>query len=153
VKSFHQTLANTFHPTSYGHYGADPNYRSFGEVIWEVQNCADPTGWQNWPILGDTKQGTLELVRWDPVFPNKAILPFSEDVPPESVSATILPPTSSGDQTVPAKSADHQLNSGVFKGIFRQTGYGHQDSYLNRSVVAATLYSITRIAQNAKWKC
>jgi hypothetical protein len=39
-----------------------------------------------------------------------------------------------------------------FKGIFRQTGYEHQDSYQDTNAIAATLYSIVRIAQQMEWK-
>jgi hypothetical protein len=155
AQSFHQMIARTFHPNSYAHYGADHAQQSFGEVIWEINNCADPTGWQDWPILADTRQGKLELVRWDPLSPNnKALRPFSDtDEMPDPVNASILPPSASGDQTVPAKSADHQLNSGMFKGVFRQTGYDHQSSYKDPRAIASTLYSIVRIAQKATWKC
>jgi hypothetical protein len=67
--------------------------------------------------------------------------------------AVILPPSAPGDQTVPAKSADDQLHSGVFKSVFRQTGYEHQSSYKDSRAIASTLYSILRIAQKATWKC
>ncbi|MGZ5199115.1 MAG: esterase/lipase family protein [Telluria sp.] len=163
AKNFHQTIAHTFHPNSYAHYGADRERRSFGEVIWEIdKNCADPMGWQDWPIISDTRQGKLELVRWDPHSENKALRPWTAGprMPqegagemPESVHATILQPTAPGDQTVPSKSADYQLKSGVFKGVFRQTGYEHQSSYKDPLAIAATLYSIVRIAQKATWKC
>jgi hypothetical protein len=153
VQRFHQKIVNTFHPNSYAHYGADPGRQSFVEVIWEIdRNCADPTGWQDWPIISDSKQGTLELVRWDPIIPNKALYPFTDGVP-KPIHATILPPTGPGDQTVPAKSADHQLKSGMFKGVFRQTGYEHQSSYKDSRAIASTLYSIARIAQKATWNC
>jgi hypothetical protein len=153
VQYFHQTIANTFHPHSYAHYGADRGRQSFGEVIWEIRNCADPTGWQNWPIRGDTKQGRLEFVSWDPDGVNNiGALPFN-DAAPGPLHAAILPPSAPGDQTVPAKSADHQLNSGMFKGVFRQIGYEHQSSYKDPRAIASTLYSIVRIAQKATWKC
>lgn len=58
-----------------------------------------------------------------------------------------------GDQTVPARSADDQLLSGAFAGMFRQTGYEHQSSYKDPRAIASTLYSIVRIAQKASWKC
>jgi hypothetical protein len=156
AKTFHQKIASTFHPNSYAHYGVDQGQQSFDEVVWEIdKNCADPTGWRDWPILADTRQGRLELVRWDPFSRNnKALQPFSDnDEPPDPIHATILPPSAPGDQTVPAKSADYQLKSGVFKGIFRQKGYDHQSSYKDPRVIAATLYSIVRIAQKAVWKC
>ena len=152
AQGFHQKIDQTFHPNSYAHYGADQARRSFGEVIWEIDNsCADPTGWQDWPILGDTKQGRVELVRWDPLS-SKAFKIVDFEVP-NSIYATILPPSAPGDQTVPAKSADYQLKSGMFKSVFRQTGYEHQASYKNPRAIASTLYSIMRIAQTATWKC
>jgi pimeloyl-ACP methyl ester carboxylesterase len=153
AQNFHQKIENTYHANSYAHYGADRGQQSFGEVIWQIdRNCSDPTGWQDWPIISDTKQGTLELVRWDPINPNKALYPFTHGIP-KPIHASVLPPTAPGDQTVPVRSADHQLNSGVFKGVFRQTGYEHQSSYKNPKVIASTLYSIMRIAQKAVWQC
>jgi len=96
----------------------------------------------------------LELVRWAILNPNnKALLPATDGEVPAPIHARILPPTSPGDQTVPLKSADHQLKSGKFKGIFRQTGYEHQSSFNDPKAIASTLYSIVRIAQQATWKC
>jgi hypothetical protein len=56
-----------------------------------------------------------------------------------------------GDQTVPLHSAEHQLQSGKFKGIFRQTGYEHQGSYKDEAALHSTLYSLVRIAQTMTW--
>jgi hypothetical protein len=152
AQNFHQKIAQTYHNNSYAHYGADRGRRSFGEVIWEIsRNCTDPAGWQNWPILSDTKQGVLELVRPEMDASTQSLLPEIDEVP-RSIYATILPPSAPGDQTVPARSADHQLRSGKFKGIFRQTGYEHQSSYKDSRAVASTLYCIVRIAQAATWK-
>lgn len=152
AQGFHRMITETYHPNSYAHYGAGSKRHSFGEVVWEIMNCTAATGWQNWPILGDNKQGQLRLVDWDPGAANNIASLLAEDVIPAPVFARILPASSPGDQTVPAKSADHQLHSGSFKGIFRQTGYEHQSSYKDPRAVAATLYSIIRIAQNANWK-
>lgn len=152
AQHFHRAIAKIYHPNSYAHYGADNARQSFGEVIWELRNCADSSDWQNWPVVSDSKQGRIELTSWDPDGVNNiATLPFS-DTAPSPVFATILPPSAPGDQTVPAKSSDHQLHSGRFKGIFRQTGYEHQSSYKDPLAIASTLYSIIRIAQAAKWK-
>ena len=169
VQQFHQTIAGTYHPNSYAHYGTDRGRQSFGEVIWEIRNCADPSGWQDWPIVSDSKQGKLELVRWDvnyrgktfaerpsipsPNLSKASAAPISNPSGNKSILATILPASAPGDQTVPARSADHQLHSGMFKGVFRQIGYEHQSSYKNPRAIASTLYSIVRIAQNASWKC
>jgi len=153
VRGFHQQIAGTFHPNSYAHYGADPEQQSFGEVVWDIKNCVNLKGWQNWPIVRDSRQGTLEFTIWDPDGVNNiGALPFN-DTELGPVHATILPPSAPGDQTVPARSADKQLNSGLFKGVFRQTGYEHQSSYKNPRAIASTLYSIVRIAQKATWDC
>jgi broad specificity phosphatase PhoE len=169
VQQFHQTIAGTYHPNSYAHYGADRGRQSFGEVVWEIRNCADPSGWQDWPIISDTKQGKLELVRWDvnyrgktfaespsipsPNLSKASAAPISNPSGNKSIHATILPASAPGDQTVPARSADHQLHSGMFKAVFRQTGYEHQSSYKDPRAIASTLYSIVRIAQKASWEC
>ena len=151
AQEFHKKIADTFHPNSFAHYGADPRRLSFGEVIWEIsESCTDFTGWQEWPIITDNRQGTLELVR--PAASSANQLSEIEEAP-RSVYAIIAPPTAPGDQTVSIKSADYQLKSGVFRGVFRQTGYEHQSSYNDAIAIASTLYSIVQIAQTATWKC
>lgn len=153
VQAFHRTIVKTFHPETYSHYGADANRSSFADVVWEIdQNCIDPTGWQDWPIISDSRQGDLVLVRWDPLRFNKALRPYEED-PPNPIHATIRPPTGAGDQTVPAKSADYPMRIGTLRGVFRQTGYEHQSSYQDPRALASTLFSIVRIAQKAHWMC
>lgn len=154
AQSFHQTIEKTYHRHSYAHYGADTAKKSFEEVIWEIKECVDPSGWQNWPIVSDTLQGRVDFASWNQNgYGNiSADLPFS-DMISSPLHALILPPSGSGDQTVPTKSADHQLQSGIFKGVFRQVGYEHQSSYQDPRAIASTLYSIARIAQNAIWNC
>jgi pimeloyl-ACP methyl ester carboxylesterase len=153
VKNFHQTIAQAYHPNTYAHYGADKARKSFGEVIWEIdKKCSDTTGWRDWPIIRDTKQGELELVPSGTTECKKTLYPYVEETP-SPIQACILPPSAPGDQTVPAVSADHQLRSGKLKGVFRQSGYEHQSSYSDPRAIAATLYSIVRIALEATWKC
>lgn len=153
VKFFHRAIRDTYHPYSYAHYGADSQRHSFGEVVWEIgKNCKDPKGWEDWPLITDTKQGKIELVRQESPYQNGDTgYPEGQGLP-NSIYATIRPPDAPGDQTVPAASADHQLQRGIFKGVFRQNGYEHQSSYNDANAIASTLYSIVRIAQQAKWK-
>jgi pimeloyl-ACP methyl ester carboxylesterase len=153
VKAFHAKVTDTYHDCSYAHYGADRERRSFGNVVWEIsRNCGDPRGWQDWPVLADSRQGTLDLARWseEPGAQNKAYGARVGATTPTPIQAVIQPPNEPGDQTVPIRSADHQLRSGKFKAIFRQTGYEHQGSYQNDRAIACTLYSIVRIAQRAR---
>jgi hypothetical protein len=152
TQHFHRMIAGTYHPNSYAHYGADIKQQSFGEVLWEIKNCTDSSGWQNWPIIRDTRQGTLEFT--SPIeggVNNIGALPFDDGLP-TPIYAEICAASAPGDQTVPTRSADDQLNSGIFKAVFRQTGYEHQSSYKDPRAIASTLYSIVRIAQQAAWE-
>jgi hypothetical protein len=69
-----------------------------------------------------------------------------------TVAVQMMPASDAGDQTVPLHSAEHQLHSGKFRGIFRQGGYEHQDSYKNQAALHSTLYSLVRIAQTMAWE-
>lgn len=154
AKKLHRDIATTFHPESFAHYGVDIERRSFGEVVWEISKyCANPNGWQDWPVIQDSGQGVLEIVRWERETANPAFAPPIGLAPSNSIFATLVGPTSPGDQTVPAKSADFQFVSGKLKGVFRQRGYEHQSSYRDERAIASTLFSIIRIAQGAKWLC
>ena len=54
-------------------------------MVWDIsKHCADTTGWDNWPIVGDTRQGCLDLIRWDAAASNKAFAPRA--------GATVPPP-------------------------------------------------------------
>lgn len=152
AKYFHRQINQTFHPNSYAHYGADTQRSSFAEVVWDIsKECKDLKGWHDWPIISDSEQGKLEVARRElPITPNPYAATMARTVK-ASVYATLLPPDAPGDQTVPARSADHQLRSGQFKAIFRQTGYEHQSSFQDRKAIASTLYCIIRIAQQAHW--
>lgn len=132
----------------------DVKQSCFGEVVWEIsKHCADPAGWKDWPIISDSRQGVLEIARWETGQSNKAFAPRIGAGRPQSIYASLLPGDSPGDQTVPAKSADHQFRSGIFRAVFRQLGYEHQSSYKDVRAIASTLYSVVRIAQKARWKC
>ncbi|MFC7421080.1 esterase/lipase family protein [Iodobacter arcticus] len=137
---FHVDIANHYHGISYAHYGNDPKHKAFKEVVWELDT---PESYTDDDIDGleidsDNNTGTLKLK-------NKKT--------GQIIKARILAPQDPGDETVPAFSADDQLNSSSpkFKAIFRQTGYGHQDSYQNPNAVASTIHSIIRIAANMGW--
>jgi hypothetical protein len=151
AKTFHAAIQKTYHPNSFAHYGVDRDRLSFGEVVWEISPyCPNTSGWKSWPILKDDLRGKIKLVEGGI---NETQLPFGDNMDAPPVFASIVPASMPGDQTVPAKSADHQLESRIFKGIFRQNGYEHQSSCKDSKAVASMLYSIVRIAQKANWKC
>lgn len=143
VRDFHRAIANTYHDLTYAHYGADRERRAFRNVVWEIEDRASfANEIDKLYIAKDDKQGTIRL---------QHEFNRGRDVLDKPFQARILPPADPGDQTVPLHSAEHQLQSGKCKGVFRQTGYEHQKSYKDRNVLACSLYSIAKIALQMKW--
>jgi hypothetical protein len=140
AKRFHQAIENIYHPQSYAHYGADANRPSWETVTWNYEQPVLAHGWREMRIQSDSGQGLLNLR--EPSIANEV---------PSGITARIGRAEGAGDQTVPVRSSDHQLLSGQFKGIFRQTGYEHQSSYSDQKALQATLFSIVKIAATMKW--
>jgi hypothetical protein len=142
ARAFHDAIAETYHSCTYAHYGADEERPSWEHVTWHLSQNVRNSDWRKLAIVSDSRQGFLELqsVRHSP----------NENV--ETVSARLAQPQGPGDQTVPVRSADHQLRSGKLKAVFKQAGYEHQASYDATQVVRATLYSLVRIAQTMRWE-
>ncbi len=143
AKKFHNEIAETYHEQSYAHYGADRSQAAWHHVIWALEDWAHITDVEGLTIQADDTQGRLHVI--DPREPR----PPGTTRP--GLAAKMMPPNEPGDQTVPLHSADHQLRSGKFKGIFRQTGYEHQNSFNNNGVLYSTLYSLVRIAHTMTW--
>lgn len=143
AKAFHNEIAHTYHALSYAHYGADPNRAAWHSVVWELDNDAKVANVEMLSIASDNGQGSLRLS--DPNQP-----PLGGVIGP-AFGATMQGPSDAGDQTVPLHSAEHQLRSGKFRGVFRQSGYEHQDSYKDDRALRATLYSLVQIASKMTW--
>jgi hypothetical protein len=143
AKEFHNDVNGTYHDQSYAHFGADPKRAAWHRVVWSIDDRAALTNVDQLKLVADSDQGTLSLV--DPAHPARA----GEAGP--RFDCTMAPAADPGDQTVPMYSADHQLRSGKFKGIFRQIGYEHQNSYKDTAALASTLYSLIQIASTMKW--
>ncbi|RJG16106.1 esterase/lipase family protein [Massilia cavernae] len=143
AKAFHNAIADTYHDQSYAHYGADFRNAAWHRVSWSIMDAAHVADVETIRIVADTRQGELHVV--DRSHPSPA-----GKVGPQFVTC-MTPPGDPGDQTVPLHSAEHQLRSGKFKGVFRQSGYEHQASYKDESALHSTLYSLVRIAQTMRW--
>ncbi|MGC0097790.1 hypothetical protein ACPPTV_17270, partial [Ralstonia pseudosolanacearum] len=135
AKAFHRAIERTYHDQSYAHYGADNGRPAWRNVTWEINERATVGNVDALRIVTDTQQGALEVA----------------DATAQRIRVRLLPADGPGDQTVPLYSADHQLRSGKFKGLFRQTGYEHQASYKDEHALCSTLYSLVRIAQTMQW--
>ncbi len=143
AKAFHHDINGTYHDQSYAHFGADPGRMAWHHVVWAIDDHADVFNVDQLQLVSDSDQGTLSL--FDPGHQRPGVGSRRQ------FSCSIVPAADPGDETVPVYSADHQLRSGKFKGIFRQRGYEHQDSYKNKSALDSTLYSLIRIASTMVW--
>jgi pimeloyl-ACP methyl ester carboxylesterase len=153
AKAFHTAIENTFHEQSYAHYGNDTTRRAWHVVLWDISLPVAPAQVDVLRLTGDSLQGRLTLT--DPHRPPTPAQPSAGKAKlhpvPVVITAVLRPATDAGDQTVPVHSADSQLASRKFKGIFRQTGYEHQSSYSDHGALRSTLYSIIQIARTMTW--
>jgi hypothetical protein len=140
AREFHDELGDFYHPVSYAHYGADPGRASWEQVEWLIDRDYSGTNWTRLQIVDDDRQGELTVRRDESGASGKA-----------RYKIRLGPATGAGDQTVPVRSADHQFLRGQFQGVFRQTGYEHQDSYRSEIAIKSTLFSLVRIAQRMRW--
>lgn len=143
AKEFHEKIFETYHDQSYAHYGADLNRAAWHRVVWRLDDDAHVVDIDGLRIDSDDRQGALGVI--DPKQPSP---PGKR---PQQFAASMQAPADPGDQTVPLHSAEHQLRSGKFKGVFRQSGYEHQNSYKNESALLCTLYCLVRIAKTMTW--
>jgi pimeloyl-ACP methyl ester carboxylesterase len=146
AKDFHSAIAETYHSNSYAHYGADPKKKAWQKVVWKIEDSEEieTNNIESLAIMSDNAKGNMHLALPIPSFATKSI--------PVQFAIELQDAADPGDQTVPVHSADAQLKSGKFKGIFRQSGYEHQASYSNSAVLSATLYSVLQIASTMKWR-
>jgi len=142
AKNFHEEIGNTYHLQSFAHYGADKERKAWYKVVWQVDDNVQIENPQSLTLVKDNLKGNLTL--------KESTSGMSGPAKP-NIEVEILEAADPGDQTVPVYSADAQLRSKKFKGIFRQSGYEHQASYSNSAVVAATLYSLLKIIGTMKW--
>lgn len=140
AKRFHEAIEHTYHRQSYAHYGADQARPSWEKVVWKYELPVLAEGWRDFQIVSDDGQGHFSINQRSSTSPQLS-----------GITIKLGPATGAGDQTVPTRSSDHQLLSGKFLGIFRQTGYEHQASYSDTRAIRATLYSIMKIAASMKW--
>lgn len=156
AEEFHDLISGSYHPLSYAHYGADPKRPSWERVIWNLDGKQNMEGWQDLHIISDSGGGRLELFKSKT--PPETSTGFSIDgieaIPitaPGVLNAKLGASLGAGDETVPMRSADDQLRSGKFSGIFRQMGYEHQGSYDDSGAIQSTLYSLSKIISTMKW--
>ena len=110
AKNFHELISSTYHSCSYAHYSAERDRPSWETVGWVLNGVSSSFDWDTLSIAWDDAQGRAELRKHG-------------GKPIDTCRVGMGPSTGPGDQTVLLKSSEHQLQSGKFKGIFRQSGY------------------------------
>ncbi|HEY0060723.1 MAG TPA: hypothetical protein VGC21_01305 [Telluria sp.] len=142
AKEFHETINSTYHAQSYAHFGADLSQPAWRWVVWAIDDNSNFGNADFLALSTDDEQGTLGLNESKPSTIGSGV---------QRIICKMQPAADPGDQTVPMYSADHQLRSGKFKGIFRQRGYEHQNSYKDKAALDSTLYSLVQIASTMAW--
>lgn len=144
AERFHMKLLDTYyHPNTYAYYGADADEMSFGTFRWITDNEYARTA-QCGPIIPigvpsetPTWAGGARAIRFPAysVAKEEGLLfsPSEQDTP--------------GDGTVSQQSG--MGPQGRVKRIFRTTGYNHQGSYKNESMLKLTHHLIVLIVQVA----
>jgi hypothetical protein len=138
AKRFHERIDATYHSCSYAHYSAEKDRPSWEKVRWMLSDRSSSMDVETMTIAWDDGQGHAELRKY-------------KGKSTETCRLDMGPSSGPGDQTVPLRSSEHQLMSGKFKGIFRQSGYEHQASYQDPLVLRATMFSLIRIIQTMQW--
>lgn len=143
AEKFHMKMLDTYyHPNTYAYFGADANEMSFGTFRWISDNEYARTK-ECGPIIPigmptpTTWTGGARAIRFPAysIAKNEGLLfsPSEQDVP--------------GDGTVSQQSGAGP--EGRVKRIFRTTGYNHQGSYKNESMLKLTHHLIVQIVQGA----
>lgn len=152
ARDFHRAIDKCYHNMSFAHYGADVARPSWCKVTWHLDPKCSGRDWITHNVLSDDQQGVFRIANADnqTVAINRSSALRQNG--PLSFEVNLGKSAGAGDETVPMRSADDQLFSGGFKGVFRQRGYEHQGSYNNQDVVNCTVYCLIRIAAEMQWK-
>ena len=152
VKDFHEAIVGHYPRPAYVHYGDDSVRVAWSEVHWDGLTLPVDGGFDRFRVQDDNGKERMRL-----------------NVDGTTVALNIAGKSGHGDETVPALSSMAPGQTEV-AGNFRQgdqgsgehvdtdrkgraEGYEHQDSYNDPRTQWATLYSIVKIAQEAKWAC
>ena len=144
--AFSHSIEKYFHKQTYASYCESKDYLSYGEVIFKVTDGMGggltdffkkftPPHAEKWKLINDDAKGILTVQTGSRILKLK-----------------LQPAKELGDETVPAiRSASH-ITGNIFRhGLADGSGYEHQNSYLNKNVLASMLYSVIQIAKLANW--
>jgi pimeloyl-ACP methyl ester carboxylesterase len=135
AEKFHKELGDYYHPNTYGFYGDDKEYLSFGNVRWvALQQAGSATSLTPANLTAARYIGHSATGQRRVLVEGKTELRFA----PDQQDAR-------GDGTVPHQSGTGP--AGKVKQVFATEGYDHQGSYNNEHMLMLTLRLITKIVQ------
>lgn len=161
AKKFHERIAGKYHPATYVYYGDDTEQESFETVVWRMKAGLRPDN--KTPTPDSVRKMGFSDVRDDgsnPIYVGGKLEVMATAVGNSSVYQSSYwelhcnLQDGSGDGTVPASSGRAPLEKagGNIHQQFRLSGFGHEPAYKNHGAQRATLYSILKIAGQAKMK-
>jgi pimeloyl-ACP methyl ester carboxylesterase len=167
AKTFHQRISGSYHPQTYVYYGSEDKHPSFESITWEMQRGSRLNGpYGSYPDSFTVSNFEMHQVRDDgrsPVYVGgheQSIPPMrgDPDAPVKTVQTSYWElhckmQDGSGDGTVPVSSGSapiKQARNGGVRQQIKAPGFDHEASYANPLTQQFTLYSIIKIAANAK---
>ena len=171
VEIFHDKIADSYHDNCFAHYGNDPKFLAFSEVVWETDQILDIETEEDLIEFNGKKRdvstlSSVESVGEDGVFKMQSI---KVTPPPKGWDTELFkndgerrikvqngadvvfklrvapnPATGSGDGTVCHQSAQDVLRDKVLQ-VFEINGYDHANSYKNPNVLSSVLFSVAKL--------
>ena len=141
ARDFHRVIAKKYHARTYVYYGADRKHLSFEKVTWRMKAGRRP----DTRTLSASQVGKLGSSEVQDSGNSPGYVGGDWELHCDLQD-------SSGDGTVPASSGRAPLIDGGqnIRQQFRLTGFEHEGSYRHTGAQRATLYSIIKIAGDAK---
>jgi hypothetical protein len=136
AETFHDWLADYYHPTTFAFYGADKTHPAYGRIRWVAHEASNGPGV---PVTASNIR-TAKYQAHNPdgarkvELEGKRVLTFSIDRQ-----------ESAGDDTVSQQSGAGP--SGKVKQLFATRGYRHQESFKNHDAILLTCYCIVKVVQ------
>lgn len=162
---FHELIKNSYHPHTYVYYGADEQQRSFDSVTWKIRKPQH--AWSQAMSAGVTEEAVASMGFHEVLDDGSNPAQVGGKIDYAHIGAYASTPTrtpiqwhlycekqdGAGDGTVPESSGAAPLRSdrqGHIRQQFRLTGFDHEGSYKHPGAQLVTLYSIVKIAAQAK---
>jgi len=156
ARDFHGVIRGSYHPNSYVYYGADPKFRSFGNITWNLEegdalttSRMDPDVVSHLGFDHVIDAGTNPLHAGRESSTHRTRDGISIESNRHQWVLRCAMQDAIGDGTVPARSGSAPIDAaraGHVRAQARLPGFAHEPSFANPSAQQFTLYSLVKIA-------